>query len=188
MQSRPNTCRAVQVAQRPWLDHLPTAPVGQHARWQRGGPGVCMCTSTVISPGRLGIYPYHGSSIRIAQPPPPPFPQLSRKVVPGTRAYLGYASRCRRDSHRCSEVADLVRRRRRSHVVRPEKNIGLWRTDNGKMGGEKWNHPIVSVIARRQPFSRQSSGDPDPANVECQKRGRYRRVRVPRDKRPLSAW
>jgi hypothetical protein len=34
------------------------------------------------------------------------------------KAHLGYAGLCRRGSHRCSEVADLVSRRR-SHVLRP---------------------------------------------------------------------
>lgn len=47
---------------------------------------------------------------------------LSRKVVPGTNAYLGYAGRCRLDAmytgHRSPEVADLVGGRR-THVAWP---------------------------------------------------------------------
>lgn len=130
MQSKPNICRAVQVAQRPWLDHLPTTPVGQHARWPCGEPGVCMCTQPRA---RLGIF--QGSSIRIAQP----------STEPQSRAWKQGISRlCW--SMQAQQPPIFRGRRPRTLAAITRALLRLWcrGVQIWIMGGWKRNHPILS--------------------------------------------
>lgn len=173
MQSKPNTCRVVQVAQRPWLDHLPTTPVGQHARWPCGGPGVCMCTQPRA---QLGLF--QGSPIRMAQP----------STEPQSRAWnQGISRLCW--SMQAQQPPIFRGRRPRTLAAITRASTRLWcrGVQIWIMSGWRRKSPHC-VLARRQPFSRQSSDKTNGASSEHPELGKCRGIRLPRNERPLSAW